>query len=69
MPDYWLIDSKAAQSAEASLHPTPRSVLRRVIATKTAGVPRLMEDLLDEIDWTEYDPPLYRQEWSRIIRY
>jgi ribosomal protein RSM22 (predicted rRNA methylase) len=28
----------------------------------------LIDDLIDEVDWEEYDPPLYRREWGRILR-
>ena len=28
----------------------------------------LVDDLIDEIDWEEYEPPLYRHEWGRILR-
>lgn len=29
----------------------------------------LVDELVDEIDWEEYNPPLYRGEWGRILRY
>lgn len=28
----------------------------------------LVEDLVDEVDWDDYNPPLFRQEYGRLIR-
>lgn len=29
---------------------------------------KLVDELIDEVDWEEYNPPLYRSEWGRILR-
>ena len=64
--DLWLRDS--GEESNGSSDPTPLQVLSRIMACKKERVPRLVDTLIDEIDWEEYNPPLYRNEWSRIIR-
>jgi ribosomal protein RSM22 (predicted rRNA methylase) len=49
--------------------PTPRVVLQRFLRCDDyEQVTQLLDQLVDEVDWDEYRPPLYRHEWSRIIR-
>ena len=63
--DAWLKDSLKVDN---NSNPTPLEVLSRVMACKRERIPKLVETLIDEVDWEEYNPPLFRSEWSRIIR-
>jgi ribosomal protein RSM22 (predicted rRNA methylase) len=65
----WLIPREKSLKAATSGIPTPLEVLKRVMACrKDSDVMGLVDELLDEVDWDEYTPPLHRNEWSRIIR-
>ena len=49
--------------------PTPLATLNRFLEARNEGeVNDLVENLLDDVDWDDYNPPLYRQEYGRIIR-
>jgi len=48
--------------------PTPLSILERFVDAGPRDIPRIMDNLLDEIDWEDYRPPLHREEWGRIVR-
>ena len=53
----------------AERDPTPLATMRRFLeADGEAGVQHLVEDLVDEVDWDDYSPPLFREEYGRIIR-
>jgi hypothetical protein len=60
------IDTPSSRPTTAD--PTPLEVLNRVIPCPRTDMEELVEQLLDEVDWQTYSPPLYRSEWSRIIR-
>jgi ribosomal protein RSM22 (predicted rRNA methylase) len=68
-----LMDTDAYEERD----PTPLEILHRFGrlmdgATNAKVINRRADILLDEIreemDWEDYNPPMYRQEWSRIIR-
>lgn len=62
----WLLQySNTSQKAD-EIQPTPTDVLQRFL--KATDVPRLVDQLLDQVDWQEYDPPLYRDEFGRVLR-
>lgn len=49
--------------------PTPLATMQRFLeADGEAAVEDLVEDLVDEVDWDDYNPPLFRQEYGRLIR-
>eukprot|EP01032_Pedospumella_encystans_P018347 gene18347-20890_t len=61
-------DSPAAL-LDAVRNPTPLSVLQRFMETRNpTEVTDLVDTFIDEVDWEEYDPPLYREEWGRLVR-
>ena len=31
-------------------------------------MPKVLDELIDKVDWEDYKPPIYRNEWGRIIR-
>ena len=54
---------------DPSLDPTPLHVLERFMeAVDEEGLDTLVNDLVDQVDWDEYNPPLYRREWGRVLR-
>jgi len=50
------------------IDPTPLQILKRFIGMERPDVQYVLDDLEDEFDWDNYTPPLYREEWGRIIR-
>lgn len=51
-------------------NPSPREVLLQYLKCDSdTDASQLSEKLLDDVDWDEYNPPMRRQEWSRVIRY
>jgi hypothetical protein len=52
-----------------NVDPTPLAVLNRFVEVEDDDLPALVDSLLDEVDWEEYNPPLYRREWGRILRF
>lgn len=65
--DKWLVHSDMVPMNIEN--PTPLAVLKRALASsKKHQMEGLVESLLDEVDWEEYNPPLHRNEWSRIVR-
>ena len=57
------------QDNATSIDPTPLMVLQRFVGTEREDVQHVLDELTDELDWDDYTPPLYREEWGRIIRY
>ena len=54
---------------DVSHDPTPLHVLERFMeAVDEEGLETLVDDLVDQVDWDEYNPPLYRREWGRVLR-
>lgn len=49
-------------------HPSPLTVLERFMDATPKQIPRLVDELIDEVDWEEYQPALHREEWGRIVR-
>lgn len=50
------------------LHRTPVQILQQFMTTPAKRLSALVDQLVDEIDWAEYTPPLYRSEYGRILR-
>ena len=63
--DLWLSSKSHSNDTR---NPTPVQVLNRVLASSKSRIARVVEELIDEVDWEEYKPPLFRNEWSRIVR-
>jgi ribosomal protein RSM22 (predicted rRNA methylase) len=67
--DNWTIPS--SQISEKSINesdPTPLVVLQKFLDSDSENIEPLIDNLLDEVDWEEYNPPLIREEWGRVIR-
>lgn len=67
--DLWVSDSPHKKSPQSGDDPTPLTVLDRFFETPESKIDDLVEKLLEEVDWYEYNPPLYRHEWARVVRY
>jgi hypothetical protein len=39
-----------------------------MISAEDEELQPLVDKLIDDIDWEEYDPPLYRRQWGRVLR-
>lgn len=50
------------------LHRTPVQILQEFMNTPAKRLSAMVDKLVDEIDWLEYTPPLYRSEYGRILR-
>mmetsp|Transcript_10422 Transcript_10422/g.15854 ORF Transcript_10422/g.15854 Transcript_10422/m.15854 type:complete len:895 (+) Transcript_10422:39-2723(+) len=48
--------------------PTPLVTLRRFMDNPGSDTSQLVEELIDEVDWDDYNPPLFREEYGRLIR-
>lgn len=69
-PDIWLngVDSlPLPPNSTVTKYPTPINILQQFM-DKSNDSNKLVEKLVDEIDWDEYSPPLIRNEWSRVLR-
>lgn len=70
--DYWTVPSEdrfLVKGGEVDSTPTPREILIRYLdCNEEEDVTELTKELIDEIDWEVYSPPLHREEWSRVIR-
>eukprot|EP01034_Spumella_vulgaris_P021904 gene21904-27981_t len=75
--DYWTapgavtVLSSSGSSGEQQQQrtdPTPLNVLKRFSGIKKDDVQEVVDVLLDEVDWDEYNPPLHREEYGRIVR-
>ena len=51
------------------IDPTPLQILERFVGMEKPDAQYVLDDLEEEFDWDNYAPPLYREEWGRIIRY
>jgi ribosomal protein RSM22 (predicted rRNA methylase) len=64
----------SAQAGDSSEFPTPLQVLKRLVDPEvdTRGEyedrKEILDKLVDEVDWDEYQPVLYREEWGRVLR-
>lgn len=63
--DDWLLPARSPSRTEP---PTHLAVLTRIMATPKNRAEALVERLLDEVDWSDYKPPLFREQWNRILR-
>lgn len=55
--------------SNSKLDPTPLQILQRFVGMEKSDAQYVLDDLEEELDWDNYTPPLYREEWGRIIRY
>lgn len=68
--DLWLhgVDNlPLPPNSTVTKYPTPINILQQFMDNKNDSS-KLVEKLVDEIDWDEYSPPLIRNEWSRVLR-
>ena len=49
-------------------NPTPLEVMERFIGSSERDLPKLLDSLIDEVDWDDYKPTLIRKEWARVLR-
>ena len=54
---------------DSKIDPTPLQILERFVGMEKPDAQYVLDDLEVEFDWDNYAPPLYREEWGRIIRY
>jgi len=54
---------------DRKIDPTPLQILERFVGMEKPDAKYVLDDLEEEFDWDNYAPPLYREEWGRIIRY
>jgi hypothetical protein len=54
---------------DSKIDPTPLQILERFVGMEKPDAQYVLDDLEEEFDWDNYAPPLYREEWGRIIRY
>lgn len=54
---------------DSKIDPTPLQILERFVGMERSDAQYVLDDLEEELDWDNYTPPLYREEWGRIIRY
>lgn len=67
--DNWTIpSSEISKKTINDSDPTPLVVLQKFLDCESGDIEPLVEKLLDEVDWEEYNPPLHREEWGRVIR-
>jgi hypothetical protein len=67
--DLWASDNTSS-AADLEPTPSPLKVLNRLIDgdKSKAGVKKLIDKLIDEVDWDNYTPRLERAEWGRVLR-
>lgn len=65
--DFWL--SHIADSRIVSADPTPLNIVQRFLDYEHQDTNPLAEELMEEVDFDDYNPPLVRREYGRILRY
>lgn len=65
--DYWFADPTDPRLMKAD--PTPLNIIHRFLEYPDEDTNPLAEQLLDEVDFDDYNPPLARFEYGRLIRY
>lgn len=65
--DFWL--TSLTDSRLISADPTPLNIVQRYLDYPEEETTPLTEQLIDEIDFNDYNPPLIRNEYGRLIRY
>jgi hypothetical protein len=64
--DYWLTDLLDPRLVSAD--PTPLNIVQRFIDYEQRDTNPLTEALMEEVDFDDYNPPLVRSEYGRILR-
>jgi hypothetical protein len=64
--DYWLTHVSDPRLVTAD--PTPLNIVQRFLDYEHRDTNPLAEQLMDEVDFDDYHPPLVRNEYGRILR-
>jgi hypothetical protein len=65
--DFWLTDPLDPRLVSAD--PTPLNIVQRFLDYDQQDTNPLTEELMEEVDFDDYNPPLVRSEYGRILRY
>jgi hypothetical protein len=64
--DYWL--THVTDPRLVSADPTPLNIVQRFLDYDSRDTNPLAEQLMEEVDFDDYHPPLVRSEYGRILR-
>lgn len=64
--DFWL--ASIADHRLITADPTPLNIVQRYLDYPDEETNPLTEQLMDEVDFDDYNPPLVRNEYGRLIR-
>lgn len=65
--DFWLTHNGDPRLVSAD--PTPLNIVQRFLDYESRDTNPLAEQLMEEVDFDDYNPPLVRSEYGRILRY